>query len=202
VSQNSLKNAETSDILIPPFNRKNYFMTKVLMAVVGVAVVGAGAWYLLQGGTEKVSVTGQTDGHVTGETETGTWNDLLGMATPMECSTGMKTDGVENVGTVFVSGGNMRGDFSSTVNGKTVDSHIIAKADGIYTWSSGMPQGVKMPRPTATAPAPANSTQSFDPNTELNYSCKAWVADNSKFTPPTDITFMDVAAMMGAGMTP
>lgn len=187
-------------------------MWKAVGAVVGVGIVGFGVWWFIGGGSESMmgsrlmdgatatdpNSLEQADGHANGESQTGSWNDLLGMSAAVQCTAGTKTNGVESVGTVYVANGNMRGDFSSTVNGRTVDSHMIATADTVYTWSSGMPQGVKMPKPTSTGAT--GSSQGFDPNAEVNYSCRSWTADASKFNPPSDIKFMDISAMMGGSM--
>lgn len=182
-------------------------MWKVIVGAVLVGVLGAGAWFYMSGGMAEMRGGESGERLMEGATatdpnslESGTWRSLMGMTSAARCTVSTTANGVESMGTVYVANGSMRGDFSSTVNGRAVDSHIIADATTVYTWSTGLPQGVKTPRDLATGQTSGNSTETFNPNAELNYSCGAWTADASMFVPPTDITFLDISAMMQVGI--
>lgn len=99
-------------------------------------------------------------------------------------------------GTVYVSGGKMRGDYSiEGAEGKAMNGSMIYDGKYMYTWSSAMPQGMKIAVSDDMKQATSSSTnqQSIDMQKKMNYSCKSWTADTSKFTPPSDVTFREFA---------
>lgn len=80
---------------------------------------------------------------------------------------------------------------------------IINDGEWIWTWDSTTKEGTKFP---AEAPEldqeylidEATDTDAFDGEVELTdtrgkftYSCSKWSVDNSMFTPPEDVTFVD-----------
>jgi hypothetical protein len=98
-----------------------------------------------------------------------------------------------------VSGGKSRGDFTATVNGKAMGSHMIMDGKTSYIWTDGQTQGFKMSvdaAATATAKDQAAAQQSFDANKKLNYSCSAWSADSAMFSLPAGVQFTDMSAML------
>jgi hypothetical protein len=124
----------------------------------------------------------------------GTFMDLMKLGGSFECTIASEDPNAVSNGTVYVSGGKVRGDFTSTVDGAAYDSHFI-NADGyIYTWSSAMPQGMKMADTGMREGAPSTGEEapgSFDPSVKVDYNCNPWMVDNGKFTPPSDVAFMD-----------
>ena len=97
-------------------------------------------------------------------------------------------------GTVYVSDGKVRGDFSTILNDKTTISHMIVNEKTSYFWSDDEKSGIKMTFDTSEAtPVPGEETPvtgSFDAGASMNYNCSAWIVDSSLFEIPTDIQFM------------
>ncbi|MBI4037992.1 hypothetical protein HY382_03035 [Candidatus Curtissbacteria bacterium] len=107
-------------------------------------------------------------------------------------------------GKVFVAGSKMRGDFTTAVEGKTMESHMISDGTYTYSWASGMPQGVKMKMDeTQTQASPvAGQSQQLDVEKQVDMNCSNWSVDNSVFTPPADIKFMDIGAITKPASSP
>ena len=176
--------------------------TKTVIGIVlAVVVVGGGVWYAIahpmKGApgnmattTTETSTTGQQDG-------TGTIAALWGMTGSLTCDV-RSVEGAANpfTGTVYVSDGKMRVDSMAQISGKTYETHMLRMGDGFfYTWSSAMPQGIKISESQATA-APSGSTgNTAAANTQVSYSCKPWVTDSSKFGMPDGVTFMTLPSV-------
>lgn len=117
----------------------------------------------------------------------GTLKSLLTSGVAQTCTFTNQKQATTN-GTIFVAGGKMRGDFTSTNQGQTVSGHIILNAGYSYVWTDMTKQGMKIALTEQQASGSANS-QSMDVNQTVSYSCKPWAPDASKFTLPADITF-------------
>jgi hypothetical protein len=102
-------------------------------------------------------------------------------------------------GTIYVSNSRMRGNFMTD----GVEAHMIHDGEWTYSWSSAAPQGVKMkisPDELSDEASDNYDAEDFngyvDPNVKADYDCDSWNPDNSMFTPPTDITFIDASQTM------
>lgn len=162
----------------------------VAVALVAVAVVG---WMLMGGDLSSL-------GDSTPQTQNTTLTNLMTMSGSHKCTFDTSTQDSQSSGTVYVSGGQMRGDFTSTTAGETVESHMIIMDNTNYMWSDAMPQGIKMSLESMTTASDSAPQGAVDPNAAVDYSCSMWVADASVFTLPTNITFQDMSAMMQGGI--
>lgn len=171
----------------------HYMNTNAIIGlVVAVVVVGAGVWYF-GGNNTGENMNESMQGNEESQMGSGTFMDLMKLGGSFECTVSSEDPNSVSNGTVFVSGEKIRGDFTSTVNGTPYDTHFI-NADGfIYTWSSAMPQGMKMADQGMMEgeASPSEAPGSFDPSVKVDYECNPWMADAGKFTPPSDVSFMD-----------
>lgn len=108
-------------------------------------------------------------------------------------------------GVTYISGGKMRGDFTTTANGKSISGAMVKDSKFVYTWSPDTKQGFKMEVTEVeksvidkddTTTSKEQKTQSIDEDTKYDYKCSNWTTDSSKFTPPSDIKFTDYSAMI------
>jgi len=163
-------------------------MNKKLVPVIIVIVLlllGGGAYVMMHKSAAPASMTAANPTETAAPAgQTGTLKSLLTAGT--QTCTFTSDKGAS--GTVYVSGGKMRGDFSSTTQGQTVNGHMILDSGYSYIWTDTMKQGFKVALPTGT-PTGTPNNQAMDINQNVTYSCKPWVADASKFTLPADITF-------------
>ena len=129
----------------------------------------------------------------------GTLADLVAKGGSSSCT--VSTNGtIASQGTVFVSNGKVRGDFTSNTPAGVMESHMISDGTYVYVWSSAMKTGIKMKaqKPTSSTSTPATSNDSTqNPYSQTyQYSCTPWAEDDTKFTLPAGMTFNDMSAMM------
>lgn len=166
--------------------------TVIIAAVALLILLGGGAFVLSQKSTTSTPSASPTtqDAQVTAETsqQTGTLGSLLSAGTNQECTFSSDT---MTAGTVTISGDKMRGSF--TANNQTSD--MIKDGEWVYIWSSAMPQGIKTKFDlSAAASADVNAQKYVDTNQQVNYDCKPWSVDASKFELPEGVTFTDISA--------
>lgn len=89
-----------------------------------------------------------------------------------------------------MDGGKIRGDFTATMNGQTVNTSFIGVDGYMYTWSDMLPQGMKVKAESAGG---TSGGEGIDPATPVEYACEFWSADQSKFTLPS-IEFFEIGA--------
>jgi len=177
-----------------------------VIIVIIVLLLGGGAYVMM-----SRSKTAPAPAMMAKPTETattvsqvkGTLKGLLTSALPQTCTF---TGDNGATGSVYVSGGKMRGDFQEMNQGKTFSGHMIIDSGYTYFWSDAMTRGMKMALSevqTTTTPA---AGQGVDVNQSVSYSCKPWVPDASMFALPANVTFttftMPTGAMTTGAMTP
>lgn len=110
-----------------------------------------------------------------------------------KCEVKQSITDFDNTGTVYLSDGNMRGEFSTVAEGKTMDTSFIFKDEYMYSWSSALPNmGFKMKvDPTVDAGSDASGTYSWNADQIGDYNCEVWTTDSSKFALPSGVTFQD-----------
>lgn len=170
-------------------------MNAIIGLVVAVVVIGGGAWYFSshQSGTMGTPGMEASQGGVT-QPENGTlaFKDLLLMGGSRECTVTVNTPQAPSSGTLYISGQNVRSDIVAKASGMTITAHMIKNGDYIYSWTDMINQGVKVNvAAEAQGSTSTSSHSSYDPNVQVSYDCKAWIADASKFTVPSNITFTD-----------
>ncbi len=176
-------------------------MVKMLIGfAVAAAVILGGWWYFGPATPAPSAPTGTTETAPANTAQagafSGSFEDLAARGGDWKCSFTSKTEMGDAVGTVYVSGQNIRGDFSMTapVIGK-VDSYMIADSAYTYSWSSMLPQGFKAKRVDQGA-TPAADTKVADtmvnPQMVMEYNCEPHTADAALFVVPENVTFKDL----------
>lgn len=112
-----------------------------------------------------------------------------------------KTGG-KTLGTFYVSGANAYGTFDVTTNGKTQTTYIVRNGDTNYIWGGALPTGIKMKLSVDELSKNTQASQSLNIDQNTNFNCSGWTVDNSLFTPPANVKFTDVGAMMGPSTLP
>lgn len=128
---------------------------------------------------------------------------LLDTAEPIECTFRFNDENVAGEGTSFIADGQIRVDaLYSMTAGESMTSSYILTDETTYVWTSGGSTNVAMMFPTDNdtmdfeAAAEDETGQFINPAEAVQYTCAPWVVDNSVFTPPADIDFMDFSSMM------
>jgi hypothetical protein len=167
----------------------------VVGIVMGLVVVVGGGYYLMstnpiqapRGTSPQIAETAQA-GKFTGSVAEltkrgGSWKCTVDAATAQSISAGV----------TYVSGNKVRADFTTLVQGYgSVESHMIADGESVYSWSSMMPQGIKTTMMAQGVGGTATSGQGGDANQSYSYDCQPWTSDASLLVPPANVTFKTV----------
>ncbi|MDO8574256.1 MAG: hypothetical protein Q7R86_01355 [bacterium] len=154
----------------------------VVVVIIGAIVFGMG------GGSGDDTDTENTSSLVA----------LLGMEGAQKCTVTSQTDSSESSGQVYIANGMMRGTFTSTAAGQTVQSNMVVKDNVSYVWMDASTEGLMMA--FNTAPAPSENETAIDVNQEYSYNCEDWSADESVFELPSEVTFLDLAQVIEGQM--
>lgn len=200
----------------------------IIGLVIAVVVVVGGGYVLMSGGysMEEGGVTVAT-GDVTGDgaedttaakemdkstpklmekvSFTGSWMDLVKRGGTYVCEVDHSSAVDISSGMVYVSGTDVRGDFTSKTAAGTVQSSMLKKGDTVYVWGGGMEQGVMMKATMmeGTAAGAPTTGDVVDMKQEYGWNCTSAAPDASMFALPAGIEFMDLGAMMqGMGSVP
>ncbi len=172
--------------------------TKAIIGIIAaIAVVGAGAWYVftMNGGDKAGSETGKKEA-VAGP-GAGTFAEIIGRAGSWQCDVKTNVQEAPSEGTAYIADGKVRADFTSVVSGQTFVSHMISADGYVYTWSDAYPQGVKMPMPELSEEPAQGSTAGLSYHSQVDYDCAIWGKDETKFVPPSTVTFTEIDTSAG-----
>lgn len=179
-----------------------------IIAVILVLALGTGAYFFLGKKTTSTNTNGENmAGNVTSDNGSfsGTLKDLILSGKNYNCTYNMTDEGGNKLeGEVFVasSGNKLSGQFTNIQpDGTTTVSNMISDGEYTYTWTPDTNKGYKIkinPEDNSLYGTGDNTQndQAVNENQNIDYNCHAWVVDNSKFTPPTNVEFTDTSEMM------
>lgn len=182
--------------------KKNLLIAGVIVLLL---IIGAVGFMMMQKPSTKSASETTTPKDTTQDTSgvsttTGSIRSLLAGGKNISCTVTYPENG--GGGTMFIADKKMRGDFSTKdSSGKQIESHMIQDGDFAYSWMGT--QGVKMKIDTSVkaSPAAGSAGQSVDLDKQENMNCQSWSVDNSKFTVPADVKFMDATSFTGQTQT-
>jgi hypothetical protein len=176
----------------------------VVLVIVGVAVWALGSDSGSNSGSNSTATASPTPG--TGNSAGGqqagsqvSLTQLFTEAKSQQCTftNNEGANGVNTEGTIYLTSGEMRGDFISSSGNGTTQSHMITDGTTAYFWTDSPAQGVQMSFANMTSAA-AQSHESVNPAQPSTYICTSWTPDNSEFVIPTTIKFTDIDSMLNA----
>lgn len=160
--------------------------------VIALIIVGAGGFFLLNKSSQAPQESTTAQETKTEESTTkGSIKNLLAAGKNQTCTVKYPAGEQMGEGTVYVSGKNLRGDFTITSEGKTIDSHMIQDETYMYSWSSLSPQGIKMKIAELEKVQASPTAESVDLDREVDINCSSWSVDSGKFTPPSNVNFTE-----------
>lgn len=165
----------------------------IIGIIVAIIVIGGGAWYFTSGksgGTE--AQRGASDEAKEVNAGEGTFASLVGRAGSWKCDIKTYVENAPSEGTVHISDGKVRADFTSVIGNETVTSHMISADGYVYTWSDAYPQGMKMKIPEGDATAVPGNQGGVSPDANVEYSCAPAGASLEAFVPPSSVSFMEL----------
>lgn len=152
----------------------------------------------LTGSTTEVVVTSSTTENPTkGNGKKIPFAEFMKQGGSYKCTVTQTVATMTTDGTVYIHDANVRGNFSISVQGQTIETSMIARDGYTYTWTNvekGVGHKVKVNAPTTneSGSGPAQGTYAWNGEQIGDYSCSPWVTDDSLFELPKDITFTEV----------
>lgn len=177
---------------------------------VGLLLLGIGAvWYINPSvGVVPTSVKQAGEASVP--------RTLRGLVTGQEsltCTFSSEEEGMASDGVIYVAGGRMRGDFTSTYDGVTTMSHMMVSDSTSYFWNEGETEGMMMAwseedeeeleammEEGEEAVEEEEIGGPFDADADVDYKCDSWNVDETMFTLPEGVEFADFEAIMEEAM--
>ncbi len=175
--------------------------TPLIIGVIILILLAIGGYLYMNKSQSPLSMTG---GENTQRGGMKSLKELMMMGQNQMCTFSYADDNGSSEGTSYIAGGKVRTDFSGTdQDGKSYNGSMISDGTYAYTWTSYSPEGMKMKITDETTQtvedvkddAQKNPNQYVDPDAKVDYKCQGWSVDESKFTPPADITFTDFSAL-------
>jgi hypothetical protein len=178
-------------------------MKKTLYAVTLLTLVSLA----LTACTKKQDVGTGENGQETGAGEEENYNaslmDLMKMGKNVKCTYEYSNDQASSSGTTYVSGDKTRSEtVIKTSDGEVETAYTITDGKTMYFWSEEDKQGIKMSiseedyEDDMDTPEIGENYQYNDQTQKMNYKCRPWIPDNSKFVAPSDIEFTDYDQMV------
>lgn len=167
---------------------------KVIIGVVlAVLVIGGAAAYYVTNNQTDNDQKKQSSSEVS-ETSLVA---LQAKGEPRKCTYSNDIKDGKYVGTAYFSSDKqMRNDYKSTVNGTERSGGMIITSDTQYFWDNETKKGFKTAITENGSEKSSNSSQTnngqnVDTKAKYSFKCESWTVDESKFTPPSDITIQD-----------
>jgi len=187
----------------------------IVIIVAIVAAAGAGTYTVIKKNNAKsaaeTEVKAETDANANTQVNAnasttvkvnanGTLRALIALGKDTVCTVHTEVSTGKSEGTVYISGDNMRGDFTTTGTAAgAIESHMVKTGATMYAWSGS--QGAKMDANMQSGAQAGASNGGVDLDQGYGYECKDWKKDTSKFVVPISVNFIDLSAMMNANGT-
>lgn len=187
----------------PIVNKQNQMIVGIAAAV--IIVLGLGGYFLYgrNAATTPTRMMNTSASNTNGNNMMqSSIKDLFASGETKQCTFSVKaSSGGSTEGLIYVSGTNAAGKFTMMdTKGKATTTNLVRNADSFYIWGGGLPTGIKMSmnvdEMAQKMQSSPQTSSSFDPNAKVDFKCNPWTQDLSMFSPPTNIRFTDVSAMM------
>ena len=160
-------------------------------------IILSGAFILGGCITKNPSSSDDTSSSGEGDLFSGTLQAAAALGVPMKCT---YKDALGNEMESFIKGNNYYAEMVS--EGK--EGFVIMKDKCMWAWDTDSAEGVTMCYEEGSLFDP-ETEQDFEPeenspfdtvDPDMEYQCRPGTVDSDKFTPPEDVTFMDLSSMM------
>lgn len=123
---------------------------------------------------------------------------------PLECQFTLEENEGPQSWTMFFDGERFRGNYSAMINGEEVVGGMINDGEYSYVWGTyegqtyGQKIAVEVTEDAGDGEIDTMTTEEWASALEEDVSatCKSWRVDNGQFTPPSDVNFTDLSALM------
>ncbi len=180
--------------------------TPLIIGIIVILLLGVAGYFFMQN-RDATSMIGSNEKKMVSNEQSGmmTLKELMALGKSQMCTFSYSGPNGTTEGTSYIANNNVRTDFKGTdPNGKSYEGGMIMDGSYAYSWTTETKQGIKMPI-TETMEQEIDKAQQqkdiynpqyVDADAKTDYKCSNWNTDSSKFTPPSDITFMDMSEQM------
>ncbi|MEK7604214.1 MAG: hypothetical protein AAB442_00180 [Patescibacteria group bacterium] len=109
---------------------------------------------------------------------------LIGLKESLTCTV---KESNSRTGTVYVSGGQLRGNFVNVYSG--IKSSMINDGTNLYAWIQGASTGLVVPAALSVSGSAVATHGGIDLAVSISFSCTSGVQGAGVFAPPTSVTF-------------
>lgn len=195
---------------------------KTIVIILGVVVIGGGVWWATSESDQAITNQSDSSAQEQAESDNDTVSDtqavegaasmreLIARGEALECSFAFAhEDGTTGEGTGYFAGDErMRMDADINQNGEAYNASYIVRDDTMYMWGE-MQQGdfgmqLSFEHMEEGESTPNEEQMPVEMDEEVSFECGSWSVDESVFSLPAGVEFMDMDAMMQGmqGMTP
>ncbi|OGG03951.1 hypothetical protein A2W14_05805 [Candidatus Gottesmanbacteria bacterium RBG_16_37_8] len=171
----------------------------IAIGLVILLLLGGGAYFMRNSSsTTPQRPSSQSDSQEKSSGNMTSLKDLLTSGRPQKCTFTDTTDERNTQGITYVATGKVRGDFTSTDEGKTANMHMMIDGKTSFIWVDGESRGFKMvfkPEDLDEEQITNTPNQAIDPDKKIDFKCTSWSVDNSLFVPPSNVEFTDFSTM-------
>lgn len=188
-------------------------MQKVAILVAVVLALGVSGWYFLSNdATDEARTQEDTESTQSAENTQdesfsgfGSIAELVRRGDSFVCEFRTESEGAISEGTAYIDGPSERYRMDATYQDASESGSFNAiVADQMMYWWGDTPEGrvgMRMSLPeeeaaTAAPPESFGSEAAVSAQEDVEYECDPWRVDVSAFTPPSDVEFTDMDAMM------
>jgi hypothetical protein len=168
----------------------------IIALVVGALILaGVGGYFAMNRSGDTSDDLNSATGESTKQSRT--LRELLGLGSNQQCS--FKDTETISEGVMYIAGERVRGDFTTEFEEKRIGSHMISDGENVYIWVDNEAQGFKMPLSSLDDLSDENGVfdrDTYDIDKEVDYECRGWVVDETKFSLPSGVNFQDISAIM------
>lgn len=168
------------------------FALAAWLALAALVLIAGGAYVYTQRTAPEEAMT--NDDAMMDASGSMTVQELIAKGQDLSCTFSFDGGGTaDTTGTVYVSNGKVRGDYTTVASGQTFVSHVIVRDNAANIWMDGSQDGF-----TSTLSGQVTTggnSAAPDINSKLDYDCAPWTPDETKFALPVTVTFKAVSAV-------
>lgn len=188
------------------FNQKGV-STVVIVVIIAIILLAAGAFFMMKKPQSSVSIsatgpkinTTKTAPTVSTGEMSGTFDELVGKGQSLECDFVLpSSDGKPNpfgTGKLYTTGSKGRSMMTGNTSGMSMEANAIYKEGMAYSWvkvgetTMGFKFDKDKMKEMSSGMTPQQIQQGEQFRAKMNFKCKPWTPDESKFILPTGVEF-------------
>lgn len=167
--------------------------------IIGIVILGiiVGGYFAFTSNKNEAGIKSEEEATTEIQGKKMAFSQFIKNGGSYECTISQNVAETTSTGKVFMDGEKIRGDFTSTVQNRKIDSTFVSKEGFTYAWTSMIPNMVyksamKKEETEANTNTGKSGAYSFDAETIGEYDCKEWATDQTKFEIPAGAQVINI----------